>query len=352
MAQHLAEHRAKHYYRDMDKQFIHQQTPDWYDDLIPESRRHPTMDHTFTHDPAVASTPEHLEWPSYEELAQSSTKYHEEIIDPWSGEKHLVFKAPSSVEALKEGKWEKPKIKGIQIEPEKTPAQPEKRGPLQPKLPKTKLIKDEQEEMAKWGFQDIEFEVDEPRHDKHHKSRQHKHWDPATEFDMEDWDSSEEEQPLDWGFVDEETQVTPAKLMPKYEQLGPDGQPIHSARVKYPQQTDIHSASTKSSPTGPIHSASQPPAFARPQPGQKPGQPGQEPVHTAYVPRGELRGPSEEEEDKPWKGWKVPAKPLDRKERDQPVPRGAEFGMEPFTGMPTAAQGGQQTTEPSMQQPW
>lgn len=47
--------------------------------------------------------------------------------------------------------------------------------------------------MAKWGFQDFEtFKADEPQHHhgKHHKKPKHeKHHDPASEFDMEDWDS-------------------------------------------------------------------------------------------------------------------------------------------------------------------
>lgn len=46
-------------------------------------------------------------------MTQPSHHYHEEIIDPWTGEKHMVFKAPKSIEALREGQWEKPKFKGI-----------------------------------------------------------------------------------------------------------------------------------------------------------------------------------------------------------------------------------------------
>ena len=33
----MAEKQAKHYYKDMDKQYI--EAPEWYQELIPESRR-------------------------------------------------------------------------------------------------------------------------------------------------------------------------------------------------------------------------------------------------------------------------------------------------------------------------
>ena len=53
---------------------------------------------------------------------------------------------------------------------------------------------------------------------------------PSTEFDLEDWDSHREIE--DWGF-----DKSKRKLMPRFHEIGPDGEPVIPL-------TDIHAAST------------------------------------------------------------------------------------------------------------
>ena len=112
--------------------------------------------------------------------------------------------------------------------------------------------------------------------------------------------------------------------MPRYHEIGPDGQPV------MPVQTTIHSASETDSPqTGVIHSASFTPDY---QASTGHYEDTEGPLHTAYATRGAMRTEEEDFEDRrtSWKDWKVPEKKLEPRQHE-PIPRGPEFGLEPMT---------------------